>query len=148
MAYVPLNLGDDVQESHPVPAARYDVVITEVEAKEREGKHQLSVSLAIEGHDDAPNLRHFISLPSPGDDSKKAAFKALLLKRFLTLFRIPHTSDGFEIDDMIGARANAELTLDTPDDEKPTEQYNRLQVPRLRDEGEKKPASKRAPPKR
>ena len=146
MSYVPLDLGS-VQESKPVPAGRYDLVIaTAEEARTKEGgRPQIKVSIGVVGHDGAPNVSHYISLPAPGDDPNKASFKALLLKRFLTLFSIPHDAQGFDLDDFVGASASGELTLSEPDDNGNV--YNRLQVPRIRDEGGDN-AARRAPPKR
>lgn len=134
---IPIDVGA-VQESKPVPNGPYNLQIVEcLDTKSQKGAPQFSVSIAIEGHDDAPNLRHFISLPNAdgGDDAGKQQFKVLLLKRFLTLFKLPIPS---AIDteklamSMTGATARAELTLSEPDDNGNV--YNRLVVPRLRDE--------------
>lgn len=126
---IPINLAD-IEESKPVAAgAKYNLLITEVEeGKSKAGNSQLSVSIAIEGHDNAPNLRHFISLPQPGDEPSKANYKGLLLKRFLTLFRIPFSGSEFDTNDFAGAKAFAELGLDDSGD------FNRLVLPRMRGE--------------
>ena len=144
--YIPLDLGN-VQESKPVASGYYDLVVTgceETKTKEK-GKPQLKITVGIIGHEDAPNVMHFVGLPAPGDEPKAATFKALLLKRFLVLFKVPHSAEGFDIDDVIGATAHAELILDEPDDKGNV--YNRLQVPRLKDE-ESEAAASRKPPKR
>jgi len=146
---IPLNL-NDIQESKPVPNGRYDLVIASAdEGKNKEGtKDQIKVSLGIQGQDKAPNVTHFISLPSTGDDPQKSNFKMLLLKRFLFAFKIPFDSDGFNVDDFAGATASCDLTLSEPDDSGNI--YNRLQLPRLPTEGNEGTVKSTAvrPPKR
>ncbi|MHB8413903.1 MAG: hypothetical protein ACYDB1_00715 [Acidiferrobacteraceae bacterium] len=126
---IPINL-NDVSEPRPVPNGRYDLVIASVEetVTKEKGKPQLRVSMGIQGHDDAPNLTHFVGLPGEGDEPRTAQFKSLMLKRFLSLFSIPFDSSGFSLDDFPGATATAELTIDESGD------YNRLVVPKMHDE--------------
>ena len=139
---IPLDVGG-VQESKPVPGGRYGLTIASAEQVEtRETKKpQIKVSLGIDGHDEAPNVTHYIGLPAPGDDPDKAKFKQLLVARFLALFKIPNDSSGFDLDDFPGQTATAELTLSEPDDSGNI--YNRLTVPRLAS-GE--PGLRKAPP--
>ncbi len=87
---IPLNL-DDVVEPKPVPAGSYDLVITNCEetvTKEKK-KPQFRISIGIEGHDDSPHITHFVGIPGEGDEPSAMQFKALLLKRFLTIFKVP-----------------------------------------------------------
>ena len=153
---IPINL-NDIQEPKPVPVGRYDLVIASCEeAVSKNGKPQFQVSIGIEGHDDAPNVRHYISLPNEGDEPNALQFKALLLKRFLTLFKQPIPTNGIDTEklalSLVGARANAELSLDKEKDsdgnEKPDGNvYNRLVVPRMRGEGAAgAPGGRVAPP--
>ena len=124
----------EIQEARPVPSGRYNLIIASAElGKSQKGLDQIKVSLAIEGHDTAPNVTHFISLPGPDDDANKTNFKALLLKRFLVGFNIPFSNDSFEIEDFFGATASCDLNLSEPDDNGNV--YNRLQLPRLSTEG-------------
>jgi hypothetical protein len=58
--------------------------------------------------------------------------KGLFLRRFLELFDIPFEGGEFDLDDFIGATANAELTLSEPDDNGNV--YNRLVLPRIKEE--------------
>lgn len=142
---IPVNLGD-VKESKPVPAGKYDLTIASVEdTKSQAGKPQLRVSIGIDGHDDAPNLTHFVSLPSPGDE--KAQAKALFLKRFLAMFSIPHEDMAFDTDDFPGASAKgAEVSLSEPDDNGRV--YNRLIVPYMQEDGANGGRKAPPPPKR
>jgi Protein of unknown function (DUF669) len=145
---IPLNLSE-VQESRPVPNGRYDLVIASAEeAKSKAGADQIKVSLGIEGHETAPNVSHYISLPGNGDEPQKANFKMLLLKRFLHAFSIPYDNTGFDIETFAGATAKCDLTLSEPDDSGNI--YNRLQLPRLPSEGNEGTVRSTAarPPKR
>ncbi len=145
MPVIPVNL-NDISEPKPVPNGKYDLTIANAEVGEsRNNKPQIRVSIGIDGHDDAPNVGHFISLPMAGDDSSKTEFKGRLLKRFLVLFKqkVPG-AEGFDPEAlamaMIGAKATAELTQelerDSDGNDKPDGNvYNRLMVPKLKDEG-------------
>lgn len=139
---IPINLAA-IEESKPVPAgAKYNLLISEVEqGNSQAGNPQLIVQIGIEGHETAPTLRHYISLPKAGDDPSKANYKGLLLKRFLTLFSIPFSGDDFDTDAFPGARANAELGLDESGD------FNRLILPRIRGEGSRGATAAVRPPK-
>lgn len=133
----------DVKEKQPVPEGTYNLTIANAEAGEsRNHKPQIAVRLDIEGHEDeAPQVQHYISLPAGDDDSAKVETKMLMLKRFLETFGIPYEDTGFAVEDFFGAKATCKLTLTSPDDEGSNGViYNRLQVPRLADEG--KPALK------
>lgn len=137
MGFVNLNLGN-VKESHSVPAGRYRLVIASAEeGVSREKKNpQFELSINIEGHDNTYPVRHWLSLPTPKDDERTASAKALFLKRFLVLFNIPHTDDGFDPDDLIGATADAELSLTDPEENENKEVFNRLVVPKLKTEND------------
>lgn len=134
MAFIPINV-TGTQEPKAVSNGRYDLSISSAEetlSKEKK-KPMIVAYLNIEGHVDAPNVRHNISLPTEGDEPKSKEFKMLLLKRFLTLFKIPYDANGFNVEDFVGARAdNAELKL-TEVDEKGN-QYNEVMLPRMASE--------------
>lgn len=139
---IPVNL-EDVKESKPVPAGKYQLTVASVdETVTKAGAPQLKVSIGIDGHDDAPNLTHFVSIPSAGDE--KAAIKALFLTRFLSAFKIPYDSSGFDLDDFPGAVANCEVALSEPDENGNV--YNRLNLPRLPNEASTGASAHRAPP--
>lgn len=130
--FINMDLGG-VTEPKPVPAGRYQLRVTEAKlnpAKEGKGAN-VEVSIAILGHDTAPNLRHFIALPKPDDDEKKAYFKKLMLKRFLQQFNIAQDG-GFNVEDLPGAEAEGQVTLTEPDPDTGNI-YNRLQLDRASD---------------
>lgn len=136
---------DDIQEAQPVSGGRYDLTIVEAKVAQTgpqskvPGSPQYRVSIALPLEYNAPNITHFVSLPA-GPDDDNADFKALLLKRFLTLFRVPHDNNGIDVErlamEMVGCTANAEVKLDEPDANGNV--YNRLVVPRLPVEGSRR----------
>lgn len=155
MALIPLDL-DTIVESKPVPVGKYDLTVASCEeVKSKKGKPQFDLSIAIEGHDDAPNMRHFMSLPMDGDTASAMNYKALLLKRFCHLFKVPLKGANIDTEalaaSIVGARAKAEVGLDKETDaegnEKPDGRvFNRLVVPFLPDEGGTKASGRVAPP--
>jgi hypothetical protein len=141
--FIPVNF-DDVHEASPQPGGRYDLQIVAAEVAKTgpnskvPGSPQFKVSIAFADPDVvAPTITQFVSLPNEQDEKKSSDFKVLLLKRFLTLFSVPYDRDGINVEkmamDMVGCTANAEVTLTDPDDNGNV--YNRLVVPRMRDEG-------------
>lgn len=149
MAKIGINL-NEVQESRPVPAGRYGLTIATAEVtKSKAGKDQIVASIGIDGHTDSPNINQYISLPNGDDEPSKAQFKALMVKRFLSAFGIPGGADGFDTDDFFGAQADLEVGLSEPNDN--GDVYNRIVLPKLKDEGGGAPTGKVAtakPPKR
>lgn len=141
MTFIPVAF-DEIQEPKAAPGGNYPLQI--LEAKEAEsgpnsknpGSPQIIVTLGFSEQPDTPNIRHYISLPTPGDE--KAAFKGLLLKRFLEHFRVPYDATGIETDricmDMVGCEAVTEVKLDEPDANGTV--YNRIQLPKLRSEAQ------------
>jgi len=146
MPFIPLNL-DDAQESKPVPLGRYDVVVAsceEVPTKKDPSKTQFKMMLTIDGHEDAAPIFHYQGIPTEND------FKALLMRRFLTLFGVKYDPAGFDPEllamELIGARAKVELR---------TKEYegtinNEMIIPPLKGEEGPQNAGKGAgkPPKR
>lgn len=142
MTFVPVNF-DEAQEAKPASAGSYQLQITAAEEtvtgpnSKHPGSPQLKVTLGFEDQANTPNITQFLSLPNEHDDGNQANFKALLLKRFLTHFKVPFAANGIDTDaicmEMIGASARTEVTLTEPDDSGNV--YNRVKIPRLRTEG-------------
>lgn len=146
---IPIDVGAAV-ESKPVPVGVYGLQIVDAqEAKSQKGKPQFVVNISIDGHEDAPQCTHYISLPGDGDEPKSVKYKVLLLKRFLVLFGLPVPA---AIDTekmamgMVGAKAKATLGLSEPSDDGRV--FNRLQVPYLADEAGGAKQGVPPPPKR
>jgi hypothetical protein len=93
---------------------------------------------------DAPVVTHFLTLPYEGDDNAK--FKLLMVKRFLVAFKIPYSQEGIDPEqlamEMNGHTAELEVGLSEPNED--GDVYNRLQIPRLRDEPTSVPGKRRA----
>lgn len=131
MARIEVNLAD-VHEPQPVPAGqKYKLTIAE--AIHREDKSDIEVSIGIDDHLDAPNIRHYVNLPKPEDDERKVMYKKLFLSRFLYWFNIPHDGDAFDTDDFAGATAELDLSLSEPNEN--GDVYNRLMLPKVPMEG-------------
>jgi hypothetical protein len=136
MPFIQMDVGN-VKEPKPVAAGRYGLTIAEAkynEPKVKDGEKKganIDVSIGIDGHIDAPNIRHFIALPKPDDKPETVQFKKLMLKRFMAQFSIPYNEvEGFNTDDFSGATAQGELTLTEPDAETGAV-YNRLRLDKL-----------------
>lgn len=153
---IPMNL-KETPESRPVPVGTYDLTIATVEQQKSKnsGKDQLKVSIGIDEFPTAPNVGHWISFPDGDDDVDKAKFKALQMRRFLEAFGIPYEVDGtntsFDTDDFPGAKARMGLTVDSQEGSEET--YNRLRLPKIKEDGGnaaggKGKATRLSPPKR
>ena len=140
MTFIPMNL-DDAVEQKPAPKGKYELQITGAQVTEtgENSKHpgapMLKVTLGFTDQDiNAPVITHYITIPYEGDEN--ANFKLLMLKRFLIAFQIPYSNEGFDLDDlaqsMIGQIASLDVNLSEPNEDGAI--YNRLVVPRIRDE--------------
>lgn len=140
MTFIPVNF-DDAVEASAAPVGRYDLQIVAAEVKQtgaqsqNPGRDQLVFSVGfVDTELNAPNIRHFVSLPHPDDEADKARFKALNLKRFLVAFDVPFESNGIDTESIcfeaIGHTANnIEVGQDIGQDG--TSVYNRINLPRL-----------------
>lgn len=109
---LPIQDIDDIQEDQPVPEGEYNLVI--IDAKEKQDESGaikgLLVICEIEGHDNAANVMHNISLPLPADEATKVSNKLKFIKRFVQLFKIPTQGGKLNLQDFAGKRAKAFLT--------------------------------------
>lgn len=145
MPVIPVEL-DTIKEMRPVAIGKYALQVASCEeVLSKKGKPQFDMSISIEGHDDAPNIRNFVSLPTEGDEPKAFKYKVLMLKRLCHLFGLP--LQGSSIDTtaiclaLPGRRATAEVGLDKETDSDGNEKvggrtFNRLVVPFLSEEGQ------------
>lgn len=140
MTFISLNL-DEVQEQKPAPKGTYELMITAAQATEsgerskNPGSPLLKVTIGfVDQEVNAPVITHYLSLPFEGDEN--ANFKALMLKRFLNAFKVGYSSEGIDVDnlamELIGQTANLEVNLTEPNEN--GDVYNKIVVPRLRDE--------------
>lgn len=115
MSFIDLHINDldnDVQEDQPVPEGEYNLVIIDAKEKNDESGNLkgILVICEIEGHDNAANVLHNISLPLPGDEATKISNKLKFIKRFVQLFKIPTHGGKLNLSDFPGKRAKAYLT--------------------------------------
>lgn len=140
MPFIPMNL-DDAVEQKPAPKGKYELQITGATVTETgekskcPGAPMLKITLGFTDQEvNAPVITHYITIPYEGDENTD--FKLLMLKRFLIAFQIPYNREGFDLDDlaqsMIGQIATLDVGLSEPNEDGAI--YNRLQVPRIRDE--------------
>lgn len=138
MTFVTVNF-DDVVEPKPATPGKYNLQIVKCDVvktgdkSKRPGSPQYRVSIGFPDNPETPNLTQYISLPHEEDEPSSANFKALLLKRFLVLFKLPLPVGGFDTEGqamaMVGATTYAEVGLTEPNDNGDT--YNTLVVPKI-----------------
>ncbi len=141
MTFIPVDF-DSAVEAKPAVHGYYNLQITacqEVKTgpnSKKPGSPQFKVNIGFQDAENVPNMTQFISLPNEDDEPDSARFKLLLLKRFLTLFKVGYDKTGIDTEQlafaMIGSSAKAEVTVSEPDDSGNI--YNRLVIPRLKDE--------------
>jgi hypothetical protein len=125
---------DDAKEAEVVPEGEYDLRIIKAEDGEsKKGNPMTSILIKIE---DAPipnaaPVRHWLTYPDNKTPADQRNMRLLDIKRFLTLFGVPITADGFDSEDLVGATARAYLTQEEGDNN--GEVYNRIKLPRLKE---------------
>lgn len=140
MAFLAINL-DETVEQKAAPKGSYELQITSAQNTEtgENSKHpgapMIKVTLGFTDLEvNAPVVTHYITLPYEGDEN--GSFKLLMLKRFMAVFAIPYNQEGIDTEslafDMIGRTATLEVDLTEPNEN--GDVFNRIRVPRLRDE--------------
>lgn len=128
---------DDVGEDKPVPEAEYDLIVKNVQEmrKSEAGRQMIPVGIQVE-HPDYPEAAlvwHNIVFPNDDDyaddDQRKATLMLRNIKRFLYIFGVDWTEDGFDSEDLEGAKGRASLGLD----EYQGDVRNIIKLPRLKD---------------
>lgn len=97
------------------PEGVYDLVVKKAELyKGKEsGKESIRTIIGIEGVQNAADFFHYVPLINGSEeDEKKVNDKNLMQKRFLDMFNIAYTDEGFELDDFIGARGRGYLKVE------------------------------------
>ena len=152
MTFIPVNL-DETQEQRAAPKGIYELQIVGAqetktgENSKHPGAPMIKVTLGFTDLEvNAPNITHFITLPYEGDEN--ASFKLLMLKRFMAAFGIPYSQHGIDtealVEDMLGLTAVLEVDLTEPNEN--GDVFNRIRIPRLREEssaGQGRPPDRR-----
>lgn len=132
---------NDTQEQKPAPKGQYELQITSCQLTEtgekskNPGKPMWKIGLGFTDLElNAPNITHYVTLPYEGDENIN--LKLIGLKRFLVAFDIPYGDDGLDFDDLAYAMVGktAVVGVDQSDPNENGDIYNRIIVPRLREE--------------
>jgi len=111
MGFIDLGANlDDIPEQNPVPEGNYDLIIEG--SKLNPANMCINVWATVSGEPEAATVFHNLSLPKADDDDEKKKNKLRFLKAFLQKFKIPYGAEGFNEEDLIGARANCHLIQD------------------------------------
>jgi len=111
MGFIDLGANlDDIPDSNPVPEGNYDLIVEG--SKLKLDNMCINVWLSIEGEPEAATVFHNLSLPKTDDEDEKKKNKLRFLKAFMQKFTIPYGDNGFNEEDLIGARANCHLVQD------------------------------------
>ncbi|PCJ26734.1 MAG: hypothetical protein COA94_04875 [Rickettsiales bacterium] len=141
MSFIQVNLDETIKERSAVPAGAFDLVISDVSDKPaNSGSAMLTITHAIDGDDDAMPVKHWITLPTKGDDADTVRQKSLGLKRYLEVAGIDYGEEGFDTDVLYGHAFSCSVTnelVDTDKDGNPIDspyEVNRLSIPFLASE--------------
>lgn len=112
MAFIKVKLGD-AKEKEPVAEGTYLLTVEDAELQEDDkGRNVVVIRHNIENEPQAMPVWHRIYLPDDNDDEEKANNKLLFAKRYCDKFGIPYKKTGFELDDILGAQAEVQLTVE------------------------------------
>lgn len=137
--FIEMGLGSDIQEKECAPPGKYDLVAASVELKEYDAEsddgevfkgQRLEIRHEIEGTDDYKTVIHSLFLPSEYDPKDKAYNKRLSIKRYLTAAGVPFDENGFDPEDIRGARFTCELRIEVDESGKYPDK-NELRLPSL-----------------
>jgi|SRR5712664_132990 len=131
----------DAREDELVPEAQYDLTIESADEQDsKKGKPQIMCMITVDNppstvSSPAP-IFHYISLPHPDDEPKASRFKLRMIRRFLEVFNIPFEDNGFDSDDLQGAKGSCLVAQqEIMRDEKPTGEYSHtLRLPKFANE--------------
>jgi hypothetical protein len=138
----------DAKEGTIVPEGEYDLVILkyseEVSKKAKEAGRKepnmchLVIGVDSDDHTNVPPIHHYLIYPTGGEWDH---LQVLSTKRVLTVFNIPFEGNGFNTDDLEGARGKCAVGVETRDD---GSEVNVINAPRLpaEEEEEDVPVSK------
>lgn len=106
----------DATEDELVPEAEYDLTIESCEEQEskKSGKPMLMCLITIDNPPanittPAP-IFHYVSLPDPDDEPKTSRFKLRMIRRLLNTFNVAFEDNGFDSDDLVGAKGTCLVT--------------------------------------
>ena len=131
----------DAKEDELVPEGEYELQIDDVDAQQ-EDKNGLPMTMCVikilnppPGVQPSP-IFHYMTTVGPDDDANKARFKTLMTRRFLQVFGVPFTDEGFDTDDLMGAKGQCLVQHnEIKRDGRPSGEYShQLRLPKLPNE--------------
>ena len=125
-------------EAQAVPGGnRYNLRIAGIEYNSEKNNYKIDIIVENPPADisEPYPLAHWISIPAEGDDPEKAKNKWRFTRRFLFLFGIPYSEDGFDDSNLEGAVAkdvlvNSETYKDRNNQDKQSLKLDLPQVPK------------------
>jgi len=133
MPFIKIAL-DDAAEQEPVPEGEYELQIIKADDGEsKKGNQMTTVMLKVmDPPASCPNpaiIRHWITYPDMDTPADQRNLRLIDIKRFLTVFNIQMTEDGFDSDDLVGSTGRCFVYQEQSENN--DEIYNRLRLPRL-----------------
>lgn len=125
----------DVGEEELVPEGQYDLrIFATRESKSQSGRDTTIVSIQVEdpNHPNAQPITHVLTIPSDEDWDENPQMATTFMRRnrrFLELFKIPYSEDGWDTEDFPGQTARAFVSQTKEDNEGNV--YNRIRVPKF-----------------
>ena len=124
---------DDIQEGQIVPEGEYDLRIVKVQDKESKKGNPITIcTIKIEDASTSNVLpvTYVINHVTEGTPEDQVQMRLLETKRFLTLFGVEFSNDGYDTDDLQGQTARCFLAQEEGDDKV---MRNKLRLPRLKE---------------
>jgi hypothetical protein len=118
-----IDVGENINDAKApevMERGLYDLHIQEAAAVKVDGvTKSIKTRIDFTDHPEAATMFVNLQLPVPTDEAKKRNTKLLMLKRFMTMFKIPYEGGKFNIADFAGAQAhNAQVEKQSYDKDK------------------------------
>lgn len=132
-----VNLGTDItqlEEEQIAPEQEWDlrIIAAEMRRTKADDRDMIVSTVVIEAPDDYQPITTYMVLPNEDDfaDGRKAKNFLRSLKRYLKVFDIEMTAEGFNVEDMVGSTGSCLVGKDILDDGR---EVNILKLPRFVD---------------
>lgn len=138
MSFIQMNLGEDVKEKQAAPEANYPLQISNVSDKPaNSGSAMLTLTIGFPQEEDYKSFKHYITLPTEGDDPETMSQKSLGCKRFLEYAKVPYDADGFDQEALYGYMFDGDVGIELVEEDRNGDpldtpyEVNKLKVPFL-----------------
>jgi len=116
MGFVSIAL-KEAREPETAEEGEYDLLINSAEPWHTDNGDSIHCVILFEGRPEYQPIHHYIGIPSASDPDEKAQNKLRFARRFVEKFGIEFTEDGFDTEDLIGARALCGVSVEAGRDE-------------------------------